>query len=146
MTHIGETERVTQNRLVVLFKNELKYTYLGDWKDRENNRNIEEELLQNFLKNRGYATQEIAMAIRKLKEAAHNLNSGLYNANKEVYGLLRYGVNIKPEPGQNSKNVYLIDWKNPLANDFYIAEEVSIKGCNTKRPDMVVYVNGIVLL
>ena len=144
MTHIGETERKTQNRLVALFKNELKYTYLGDWKDRENNRNIEEELLQKFLK-RNYSDQEIAMAIRKFKEAVNNLNSGLYHANKEVYGLLRYGVNIKPEPGQNNKNVYLIDWKNPLANDFYIAEEVSIKGCNTKRPDILVYVNGIAL-
>jgi type I restriction enzyme R subunit len=145
MTHIGGNERNTQNRLVRLFKDKLKYSYLGNWEERENNRNIEEELLQNFLKNRGYSTQETAMAIRKLKEAAHNLNSGLYNANKEAYGLLRYGVNIKPEMGQNSKNVYLIDWKNPLANDFYIAEEVSIKGCNTKRPDMVVYVNGIAL-
>jgi type I restriction enzyme R subunit len=143
MTHIGEIERKTQNRLVGLFKNELKYTYLGNWEERENNRNIEEELLQKFLKSKSYTDQEIAMAVRKFKEAANNLNSGLYNANKEVYGLLRYGVNIKPEMGQNSKNVYLIDWKNPLANDFYIAEEVSIKGCNTKRPDMVVYVNGI---
>jgi type I restriction enzyme R subunit len=145
MTHIGENERKTQNRLVGLFKDKLKYTYLGNWEERENNRNIEEELLQNFLKNRGYTVQEITMAIRKLKEAASNLNSGLYNANKEMYGLLRYGVNITPEMGKNSKNVYLIDWKNPLANDFYIAEEVSIKGCNTKRPDMVVYVNGIAL-
>ncbi|MDR1338971.1 MAG: HsdR family type I site-specific deoxyribonuclease [Prevotellaceae bacterium] len=145
MTHIGESERKTQNRLVSLFKNELRYIYLGNWEGRENNRNIEEELLQKFLRDRGYTMQEIMMAIRKLKEVAINLDSGLYNTNKEVYGLLRYGVNIKPEMGQNSKNVHLIDWKNPLVNDFYIAEEVSIKGCNTKRPDIVVYVNGIAL-
>jgi len=145
MAQIGEIERKTQNRLVGLFKDKLNYRYLGNWEDRENNRNIEDELLQNSLKNRGYTEQEITMAIRYFKEAANNLNSGLYNANKEVYSLLRYGVNIKPEMGQNSKNVYLIDWKNPLANDFYIAEEVSIKGCNTKRPDIVIYVNGIAL-
>ncbi len=145
MTHIGEIERKTQNRLVELFKDKLNYHYLGNWEERENNRNIEEEQLQKFLKSKIYTDQEIAMAIRKFKEAANNLNSGLYNANKDVYGLLRYGVNIKPEMGQHSKNVHLIDWKNPLANDFYIAEEVSIKGCNTKRPDLVVYVNGIAL-
>jgi type I restriction enzyme R subunit len=145
MAHIGEIERKTQNRLMGLFKDRLKYTYLGSWEERENNRNIEEELLQKHLEGKGYTGQEIAMAIRKLKEAASNLNSGLYNANKEVYRLLRYGVNIKPEMGQNTKNVHLIDWKNPLANDFYIAEEVSIKGCATKRTDIVVYVNGIAL-
>jgi type I restriction enzyme R subunit len=145
MAHIGEIERKTQNRLVGLFKDRLKYTYLGSWEERENNRNIEEDLLQKYLKSKGHTEQEIAMAIRKLKEAAGNLNSGLYHANKEVYGLLRYGVNIKPEMGGKSRNVHLIDWGNPLANDFYIAEEVSIKGCKTKRPDIVIYVNGIAL-
>lgn len=41
--------------------------------------------------------------------------------------------------------MWLIDWKNPEANDFAIAEEVSIKGENKKRPDIVIYVNGIAL-
>jgi type I restriction enzyme R subunit len=41
--------------------------------------------------------------------------------------------------------VWLIDWKNPEANDFAIAEEVSIKGENKKCPDIVLYVNGIAL-
>ena len=41
--------------------------------------------------------------------------------------------------------MWLIDWKNPEANDFAIAEEVSIKGENKKRPDIVLYVNGIAL-
>ena len=145
MTHIGENERKTQNRLIGLFKSQLKYTYLGNWEERDGNHNIEEELLQKSLKDRGYTDKEITAAIRKFKEAANNPDTKLYDANKEVYGLLRYGVNIKPEMGRNSKTVHLIDWKNPHANDFYIAEEVSIKGCNTKRPDIVIYVNGIVL-
>ena len=92
MTHIGETERKTQNRLIGLFKDNLRYTFLGNWEERENNRNIEEQLLHKFLKNKGYTTQEITLAIRKLKETANNLNSGLYNANKDVYSMLRYGV------------------------------------------------------
>jgi type I restriction enzyme R subunit len=41
--------------------------------------------------------------------------------------------------------VWLIDWKNPLNNDFAIAEEVTIKGQHKKRPDIVIYVNGIAL-
>ena len=41
--------------------------------------------------------------------------------------------------------VWLIDWENPLNNDFAVAEEVTIEGENTKRPDVVLYVNGIAL-
>lgn len=61
------------------------------------------------------------------------LQQALYHANKETYGLLRYGVNVSGEASENKKYVHLIDWKNPQANDFYIAEEVTVKGRNTKR-------------
>ena len=33
--------------------------------------------------------------------------------------------------------------KHPLNNDFYIAEEVTVEGEHTKRPDIVLYINGI---
>lgn len=69
----------------------------------------------------------------------------LYHANKEVYGLLRYGVKVRQGQDENTKTVGLIDWNDPLNNDFAIAEEVSVKGQNTKRPDIVLYVNGIAL-
>jgi len=39
----------------------------------------------------------------------------------------------------------LIDWQNPEKNDFAIAEEVTILGNREKRPDIVLYVNGIAL-
>jgi type I restriction enzyme, R subunit len=39
----------------------------------------------------------------------------------------------------------LIDWEKPLNNDFAVAEEVTVEGVNTKRPDVVLYVNGIAL-
>ena len=45
--------------------------------------------------------------------------------------------------------VWLIDWKHPENNHFAIAEEVTVKGADakasTKRPDVVLYVNGIAL-
>ena len=59
--------------------------------------------------------------------------------------MLRYGVTVQPEIGQNKQTVWLIDWENPLENDFAIAEEVTIKGIHKKRPDIVLYVNGIAL-
>lgn len=51
--------------------------------------------------------------------------------------------------GENTQTVWLIDWKHPEHNHFAIAEEVTVKGAdakaNTKRPDIVLYVNGIAL-
>ena len=51
MSKVGQRERETQDRVVKLFRDQLGYDYLGDWTKRENNSNIEEELLIQFLKN-----------------------------------------------------------------------------------------------
>ncbi len=47
---------------------------------------------------------------------------------------------------KNTETVWLIEWKNPLNNDFALAEEVTVKGEHSKRPDVVLYVNGIALV
>ncbi|GAI00887.1 unnamed protein product, partial [marine sediment metagenome] len=39
----------------------------------------------------------------------------------------------------------LIDWKHPENNHFAIAEEVTVRGNHTKRPDIVLYINGIAI-
>lgn len=143
--NIGAKERVTQNRLIGLFRSVLKYNYLGNWEYREGNANVEEDLLYAYLTRRGYSDKEIRSAIVKLKQEAGNVSKGLYNANKEVYTLLRYGVNVQADVSDKKKMVHLIDWANPKENDFQIAEEVTIKGTSDRRPDLVVYVNGIAL-
>ena len=43
MSTVGQREKQTQKRVVKLFREQLGYDYLGDWTDRESNRNIEEE-------------------------------------------------------------------------------------------------------
>ena len=65
-TTIGAKERVTQNRLIGLFRRVLKYTYLGNWEKREGNSNVEEEYLSAYLARRGYTDKEIRSAIAKL--------------------------------------------------------------------------------
>ncbi|MFT9496785.1 type I restriction endonuclease subunit R [Anaerosolibacter sp.] len=145
MSTVGQVERKTQNRIVKLFKDELGYTYLGNWEDRTDNSNIEERLAIDYLKRRGYNYPMITRALYELKVAANNYNESLYDNNKNVYKLLRYGVPVKVEAGDNYKTVQLIDWKHPEKNDFTIAEEVTIHGNKEKRPDIVLYVNGIAI-
>lgn len=145
MTKVGSIERITQNRVVQLFQNELGYSYLGDWEERAGNSNIEEALLTTYLKRKGYSAAQITKAIYQLKTTANNFSDSLYTTNKKVYQLLRFGADIKTEVGKNTEKVHFIDWKDFENNDFAIAEEVTIKGNKTKRPDIVIYVNGIAL-
>jgi len=145
MTNVGQRERITQNRVVKLFQETLQYDYLGNWQDREGNSNIEEEYLTAYLERRGYSNTLIRRALYKLNKAAGDQSKSLYDVNKAVYGLLRYGAKVKPDAGENTDTVWLIDWKNPLNNHFAIAEEVTVIGKHTKRPDVVLYVNGIAL-
>jgi type I restriction enzyme R subunit len=143
MNDIGKPERVTQNRVVKLFLDELDYRYLGDWADRFGNSNVEVTLLNSWLTNRGYPPAQINAAFYKLRTEADNHSRDLYGNNQEVYKLLRYGVQVKTDASEPTATVNLIDWDNPQNNDFYLAEEVTLNGIHERRPDLVLYVNGI---
>jgi type I restriction enzyme R subunit len=144
MSTVGQPERKTQDHVVQIFHDTLRYPYLGNWAHREHNANVETDLLTRNLKDRGYSSTLINKAIDRLKSDA-SLGGGrdLYEANRDVYGLLRYGVKVKAGMGKHNETVWLIDWKHPEANHFGIAEEVTIAASHTKRPDLVLYVNGI---
>ncbi|MEO8083651.1 MAG: type I restriction endonuclease [Ardenticatenales bacterium] len=92
---------------------------------------------------RGHAREEISRALYLLGVEADNPTRSLYDNNKAVYRLLRYGVQVKTEAGENTATVWLVDWQDPEANDFAIAEEVTLRGAHGRRPDLVLYVNGI---
>lgn len=140
---VSKPERVTQNRVVKLFCDELGYTYLGNLEDKPDNSNIEVSLLTKYLSGRGYDQEQINKALDRLQTTANNFGQDLYHNNKDIYQLLRYGVQTKTEAGVPTDTVHLIDWQHPDRNDFYIAEEVTVFGEKEKRPDIVFYVNGI---
>jgi type I restriction enzyme R subunit len=143
MCPIGQSERATQNRVIALFRDELGYDYLGDWNDRPNNSNVEEKLLTAYLAKRGYSAAQISRALDRLRTEAGNPNRSLYDNNKAVYSLLRYGVPVKAAVGENTETIKLINWEDATQNDFAIAEEVTLHGNHERRPDLVLYVNGI---
>ena len=145
MIDIGQPERITQNRIITLFRSELHYRYLGDWTDRPGNSNIEEDILSEWLKKCGYTPAQISTTLYKLHTEADNHSRTLYGNNKAVYNLLRYGVPVKTEAGKVTETVHLINWREPEENDFAIAEEVTLKGNLERRPDLVLYVNGIAI-
>lgn len=149
-SHIGEPERPVQNRLLALFKEKLKYEYLGNYEYRTCNRNIERKLLFDYLMStKKWSGDEAKRAIALLEKEAYCTPQNMQEKNEKVYSLLRYGVNVSPDVGTKKITVNLIDWEHPDKNQFYIAEEVTINSSTpdsfTKRPDLVIYVNGIAL-
>lgn len=149
MNSIDQIERITQHRVVKLLSQQLGYDYLGDWQDRDNNRNIEVPYLSAFLQKQGHSQALINKAIYEFEKTASDQTLSLFYRNKAVYQLLRYGVKVKADISENTQTVWLIDWKNQTNNHFAFAQEVTIKGANakasTKRPDIVLYINGIAL-
>lgn len=153
---IGQTERATQNRMIDQMCGDtsgqvggLGWRYLGDWHHRDGNANIEPSLLRPWLLTQGYGYEVVTKAIAELQRATRMEGAKLYEANQATYAMLRYGVQVTPGPGEAPVTVRFVDWENPTANDLGVAEEVAVSANNpkayNKRPDLVLYVNGIAL-
>ncbi len=140
---INKPERATQERVLRLFQERLGYQLLGDWSERPGNHCIEEERLTAFLTRSGYSPAHISAALHKLRSEAMIHGRTLYAANQAVYQLLRYGVSVKVAAGEVNETVHLVNWDHPTENDFAIAEEVTLKGGHERRPDIVLYLNGM---
>jgi type I restriction enzyme R subunit len=144
------SERATQDRLAAfLTKSEtdggLGFRNLGDWSKREGNRGIEPDMLRTNLSTRGYSAAQINAALLRLQTAAEVTDTTLYQAGLRSYQLLRYGVSVQTTVSAPHSTVHLVDWTNPAANDFALAEEVTLKGGHERRPDLVLYLNGIAI-
>ncbi len=94
-------------------------------------------------RNEDIPNPKIAAALQKLLASADPTGITLYQANLRTYQLLRYGVQVQVAAGKAHDTVHLVDWEHPEKNDFALAEEVTLRGGYQRRPDLVLYLNGI---
>ena len=85
-------------------------------------------------------------ATETLTRARHQLTP--LAANKEVHWLLKRGFDttIKIDGTERAETVRYLDFENPKRNHFAVVEELTILGRAKRRPDLLVYVNGIPLV
>jgi len=92
--------------------------------------------------------EALHLAIQELTLSPAALS--LVNANQEVYKLLKSGITVSFKDNYNEDQteiVKVIDWNNPLKNDFFLASQFWITGeMYTRRTDLIGFINGIPLV
>ncbi len=140
------------------FVETLGYTHLDAWEKQLVGRtNLKEVVLKdrlraNLLKLNAQLPEScIDFAIGELTKSRTSLSAVM--ANKEVYELIKNGISVtykNKEGKETSKYVKVLDFENAENNDFLVVSQLSIEYLETqnitRRPDLLLYVNGLPLV
>lgn len=142
------TESNYENAVLQLINEGLGYTYVyGPEVERDYHSPLYEDVLLPSLQriNKGLPLEALNEAIYKLK----NFETGtLLQKNMAFMDYLQNGVSVKyfDNGEERSTLVYLVDFKNPAHNDFTVANQWTFIENSEKRPDVLLFVNGLPLV
>lgn len=142
------TESNYENAVLQLLNEGLSYTYVyGPDVERDYHSPLYEDVLLPALQriNKGLPLDAINEAIYKLK----NFESGsLLQKNMTFTDYLQNGISVKyfVNGEERSTLVYLVDFKNPANNDFTVANQWTFIENSEKRPDVILFINGLPLV
>jgi type I restriction enzyme R subunit len=141
---IGFNESTYENSIIELFEN-LGYSYIyGPDMDR----NLRDPLLEFQLKN-SLETINSELPSSAIQEAIYklrNYESGSLVSKNEIFmDYLQNGIQVSYNDGGETKStlVYLVDYNNPSLNSFIVANQWTYTDYETKRPDVVIFLNGL---
>ena len=139
------TEANYENSIIELFQNDLGYEYIyGPDIERDFHSPLYEEVLLDSLHrlNSGLPDDAIQDALFKLKNFE---NGELVQKNAVFTDYLQNGIEVKYFEGgeERSSIVYLVDYKNPYNNSFIVANQWTFIENSNKRPDIILFLNGL---
>ena len=139
------TEADYENSVIELFKNDLGYEYAyGPDIERDFYSPLYEKVLLDSLYrlNRGLPDDAIQDALFKLKNFE---NGELVQKNAVFMDYLQNGIPVRyfVDGEERSSIVYLVDYKNPDNNSFIVANQWTFIENSNKRPDVILFLNGL---
>lgn len=139
------TEADYENSVIELFRNDLGYEYAyGPDIERDFYSPLYEEVLLDSLYrlNRGLPDDAIQDALFKLKNYE---NGELVQKNAVFIDYLQNGIPVRyfVDGEERSSIVYLVDYKNPDNNSFIVANQWTFIENSNKRPDVILFLNGL---
>lgn len=153
------SESTTIETPIIQMLTKLGYTYINGYDEnihsscfgRETTRDVLlfDELYQAVQRlNPQYSSDIHLAAINELREIG--LNKTTVQANKDAYNLMRNGAKVQITNGKWDREtitIKFLDFEKPENNDFLVVNQCTIQGdFYTRRPDMLVFVNGIPLV
>lgn len=139
------TEAELESAIITLFKQQ-DYIYVhGDTIHRTFDEILLEDDLRSFLTTR-YAAEaltenEVQKIINRLKLIPA---TPLYSGNRETFWLVNEGFDLpRDEPGKLALHISYIDYETPINNTFKVISQYSIRGERLRRPDVLLFINGI---
>jgi type I restriction enzyme, R subunit len=128
----------------------IGYTYLS----REGVRTMRESNSKYILKDIAFeAVRKInssEVSDKSIRDAIFdleniNMSDGVYKASEDVFSKLISGVSVSEIiEGKNvSPQMRFIDFENPINNSFHVTCEFELEEGHSRRPDIVLFVNGI---
>ena len=139
------TENNYEQAIIQLFRNDLGYEYAyGPDIERDFYSPLYEEVLLDSLYrlNRGLPDDAISDALFKLKNFE---NGELVQKNAVFMDYLQNGIPVRyfVDGEERSSIVYLVDYKNPDNNSFIVANQWTFIENSNKRPDVILFLNGL---
>ena len=139
------TEADYENSIIELFRNDLGYEYAyGPDIERDFYSPLYEEILIDSLYrlNRELPDDAIQDALFKLKNFE---NGELVQKNAVFMDYLQNGIPVRffVSGEEHSSIVYLVDYKNPDNNSFIVANQWTVIENSNKRPDVILFLNGL---
>ena len=145
------SEDIYEQALIELFQSLegglYRYQYGPDMERDYTNPILDDVLMDSLQRiNPTLPVSAIEDAVKKLHQIE---GSSLYECNFKFTQMMQYGIEVQYTDAKHQVKtaiVSLIDYEHEAENDFLVVNQYTVKELDTKRPDIVVFVNGLPLV